>query len=181
MVRYVHHELITAVEAACALIVTVPLVLWLRDVPKSDAELWRTGLGVAAVLAVSGLLSCTVGWPGSEKREFETALPLADPEAVLPTPQESLRRSFGLPFVGFLTAASLVVALAWESLAAFLPLLFVPARLVTGTYSAYWERRHGLLLWRGHVTGQPLGEKQYLYSSPRQPAARWPRRSASGA
>lgn len=154
------------------MIVTMPVVLALRDVPESDGELWRAGLAVAAVLAVSGLLSCVVGWPGSEKREFETALPVADPKSVLPTPQESLRRSFGWPFVGFLVATSLVAALAWEPLAVFLPLLFVPARLVTGTYAAYWERRRGLLLWRGHVTGQPLGEKQYLYSSVRQPAAR---------
>lgn len=154
------------------MIVTVPVVLGLRDVPESAAELWRAGAAVAAVLAVSALLSCTVGWPGSEKRDFETALPLADLESVLPTPKESLRRSFGWPFVGFLVAVSLVAALAWEPVAVFLPLLFVPARMVTGTYAAYWERRHGLLLWRGQVTGRPLGEKQSLYSSVRQPAAR---------
>lgn len=171
MVRYVHHQLITAAEAAVALCVTVPVVFGLRDVPVSDAELWRAGAAVALVLVISGLLSCTVGWPGSEKRDFETALPLTDPESVLPTPGESLRRSFGWGFVGFLVVVGLVLALTWEPLAVFWPLLFVPVRMVTGAYAAYWERRHGLVLWRGQVADQPLGEEQALYSSVRRPAA----------
>ncbi|ELP69347.1 hypothetical protein ACKI1I_40695 [Streptomyces turgidiscabies] len=40
-------------------------------------------------------------------------------------------------------------------------------RIVKGVYVYFWERRHGVLLWRGRVEEQPLGKDQFLYSSPR--------------
>lgn len=54
---------------------------------------------------------------------------------------------------------------------ALCPLVLVPERLTKGAYATYWERRHGVLLWRGHVPDQPLGKGQYLYSSLRQPTS----------
>ncbi|MFE7841950.1 hypothetical protein ACFU53_39620 [Streptomyces sp. NPDC057474] len=172
MVRYVHHQLITVAEAAAAMAVTVPAVLVLRDLSKPSAGFWQVGVPLMAFLAVFGLLSCTVRRLGGEIRDYEAALPLADPDSVLPTPQDSLRRSFDVGFVGFTVVTCLVIALAWEPLVAYWPLVPVPDRVVRGAYAARWERRHGLLLWRGHVADQPLGAKQYLYSSVRQPAAR---------
>jgi hypothetical protein len=177
VVRYVHHQLITVAEAAAALAVTVPVVFAVRGVPTPPEDFWQVSAALAVFLALIGLLSCTVGRRGTEKRDFETALPLADPDAVLPTPRESLRRSFTPGFVAYLMVVCLVLALVWEPLVAFAPLLYVPDRVVKGAYAAHWERRHGLVLWRGHVADQPLGDEQSLYSSGRRPVARPPGRS----
>lgn len=177
MVRYVHHQMITVAEAAATMAVTVPVVFAVRGVPRPDAEIWRVGAVLAAFFAVFGLLSCFVGWLGGEKKDFETALALADPDSVLPTPRESWRRSFGTGFVIFMAVGCLFIALTWEPMIVFWPLVLVPERVVKGAYAAHWERRHGLVLWRGHVADQPLGEKQYLYSSVRQSAAGEPGRS----
>ncbi|MFJ6837035.1 hypothetical protein [Streptomyces sp. NPDC091209] len=35
----------------------------------------------------------------------------------------------------------------------------------------FWERRHGVVLWRGRVEEQPLGKGRYLCSSPRMATA----------
>ncbi|MFB7114108.1 hypothetical protein [Streptomyces sp. NPDC056291] len=97
------------------------------------------------------------------------AVPLVNPDSVLPTPRESLRRSVDWGFVVFHMLFGLVFSLIWVPIAALWALLIVPDRLIKGAYGIYWERRHGVLLWRGHVPEQPLGKDQYLYSSARQP------------
>lgn len=168
MVRYVHQQLMIFVEAACAMAITAPVVSGVRGVPKVSSDLWPYLLFILGGCALFGALACSRWrWLGGEKRDFETAVPLANPEAVLPAPKEALRRSFYGGFVVILAVPSLVVGLIWEPLAILWPLAFVPDRAVKGTYMAYWERRHGVLLWRGHVEEQPLGKGQFLYSSAR--------------
>ncbi|MGX4695162.1 hypothetical protein [Streptomyces sp. JNUCC 63] len=170
MRRYVHHELTTIAEAVCAVAISVPVVFGVRGIPKVDAG-WRAAVAVIALGAVYGVLTSTrLTWLGGEKRDFERAVPL-NPDTALPTPGESLRHSLDGRFVAFLVVSTLVVALFWEPLAALLPLIFVPDRLAKAAYAAYWERRHGIMLWRGHVPDQPLEEGQYLYSSIRHLAS----------
>ncbi len=169
MRRYVHHELMAVAEAVGATLVTVPVVFGVRGVPRGEGD-WRALALLAAFSAVNGVLACTrLSWLGGEKREFEDAVPLADPDSVLPTPRESLRRSIDRGFAVFLMLFGLVFALIWVPIMALWSVLFLPERLIKAAYGTYWERRHGVLLWRGHVPEQPLGKGQYLYSSVRQP------------
>lgn len=170
MVRYVHHQLMIFAEAGCAVAITAPVVFGVRGVPTISSELWLTFLVLGGVTAAFGVLACSRwSWLGGEKRDFETAVPLANAKAVLPAPKEALRRSFYGGFVALLVVPCLVVGLIWEPLVVFWPFVFVPDRAVKGVYAASWERRHGVLLWRGHVEEQPLGKGQFLYSSERLP------------
>ncbi|WP_406420571.1 hypothetical protein OH809_23315 [Streptomyces sp. NBC_00873] len=158
-----------AAEAVGATVVTAPVVFGVRGVPRDEGEWWCLAL-LAAFSAVNGVLACTrLRWLGGEKREFEDAVPLANPDSVLPTPRESFRRSFDWGFVVFAMLFGLVFSLIWVPVMALWSLLFLPERLIKGAYGIYWERRHGVLLWRGRVPEQPLGKGQYLYSSVRQP------------
>ncbi|MER6331895.1 hypothetical protein ABT298_21675 [Streptomyces sp. NPDC001034] len=156
-------------EAVGALVVTATVVFGVRGVPGDEGE-WRFLAFLAAFSAVDGVLSCTrLRWLGGEKRRFENAVPLANPDSVLPAPRESLRRSFDVGFGVFLMSLGLVFSLIWVPIMALWAVLFLPERLVKGAYGFHWERRHGILLWRGCVPEQPLGKGQYLYSSARQP------------
>ncbi|MGW1736370.1 hypothetical protein OG830_01935 [Streptomyces sp. NBC_00121] len=172
MDRYAHNELTVVVEAVCAVAISASVVFGLRGVPRIDAD---AGWLIAFYIALNGLfgvLACTrLKWLGGEKRDFESAVPLANSDTVLPTPGKSLWRSFDWGFFAFLVVPCLVVALVWEPLVALWPLVLVPDRLAKGVYVTYWERRHGVLLWRGHVPDQPLGKGQRLYSSVRQPTS----------
>lgn len=169
MQRYVHHQLMTVVEAACAVAINAAVVFGVSGPPKGDAG-WQAVVFVIALAAVFGALVFTgSAWLGGERRDFESAVPLASPETVLPAPRESLRHSFEWAFVVLLVAPSLVIGLIWESWVALWPLVIVIDRLARGAYGIYWERRHGLLLWRGNVPDQPLGKGQHLYSSVWQP------------
>ncbi|MER5685485.1 hypothetical protein [Streptomyces sp. NPDC002205] len=156
-------------EAVGAAAVTAPVVFGVHGVPKFDVD-WRGLAILVAFSAVNGVLACTrLRWLGGEKQEFEDAVPLANPDSALPTPGESLRRSFDMGFAVFLVLFGLIVGLVWAPIMALWSLLFLPDRLIKGAYGGYWERRHGVLLWRGCVPEQPLGKGQYLYSSVRQP------------
>ncbi|MFB6963532.1 hypothetical protein ACFCYB_43115 [Streptomyces sp. NPDC056309] len=170
MRRYVHNELTTVAEAVCAAAISASVVFGVRGIPKVDVG-WQLAAAVIALSAVFGVLACTrLRWLGGEKRDFEKAVPL-NPDTVLPTLGESLRRSLDLGFVAYLVVSTLVIALFWEPLVALLPLMFVPDRLAKAAYAAYWERRHGVMLWRGHVPDQPLDEGRYFYSSVRRLAS----------
>ncbi|MET8538831.1 hypothetical protein ABZV67_46180 [Streptomyces sp. NPDC005065] len=170
MDRYAHNELTVVIEAVCAVAINASVMFGVRGVPRIDAGAGWLLVFFIALDAVFGVLACTrLKWLGGEKRDFESAVPLANPDTVLPTRGESFRRSFDWGFFAFLVVPCLVVALVWEPLVALWPLVLVPDRLAKGAYATYWERRHGVLLWRGHVLDQPLGKGQYLYSSVRQP------------
>ncbi|GAA3784914.1 hypothetical protein [Streptomyces chiangmaiensis] len=169
MRRYVHDQLAAAVEAVGATAVSVPVAFAVRGVPQA-AEVWWAVAFFTALAAVFGVLACTpVRWSGGKKRDFERAVPLADSERGLPAPGDSLRRSFDWGFPAFLAVSGLVGALLWGPMAGLWPLLFVPERLVKAAYGTYWERRHGVVLWMGLVSDQPLGKNEFLYSSVRQP------------
>ncbi|NEC90650.1 hypothetical protein [Streptomyces sp. SID12501] len=159
----------TIVEVGVAVAVTAPVVFGVRGLPQGDNGNVLFPLWIAGAAALFGLLegSTRSRWLGGEKRDFESAVPLTDPEAILPAPRESMRRSFGIPFVVFVGLATLVFGLLWDPWAVVFGVLYVPERLAKGVYTFFWERRHGVLLWYGEIEEQPLGKGQFLYSSPR--------------
>ncbi|MCX4580643.1 hypothetical protein OHB41_47475 [Streptomyces sp. NBC_01571] len=167
MVRYVHFQLATIFEVGAAIGVAAPVVLGVHGLPQSNYALPL--LCVLGSSALFGLLAVSTrsGWLGGEKRDFENAVPLADPEAILPAPRESMRRSFDGSFVVIVALPTLVFGLLWGPWVISWGLFFVPERIVKGVYTFFWERRHGVLLWRGKAEEQPLGRDQFLYSSPR--------------
>ncbi|MFF3448496.1 hypothetical protein ACFYXJ_15360 [Streptomyces sp. NPDC002667] len=169
MVRYVHHQLATIVEVGIAIAVTAPVVLAVRGLPHLDSGIvlpLLAGLGASALFGLM-TVSTRSRWLTGEKGDFESAVPLAEPETMVPAPRESMRRSFAGHFVVFVALTSLAFGLLWAPWAVGWGLYFVPERLVKAVYVFFWERRHGVLLWYGKVDEQPLGERQFLYSSPR--------------
>ncbi|MEU9878088.1 hypothetical protein [Streptomyces phaeochromogenes] len=170
MVRYVHHELAAVVEVGVAMAVTAPVVFGVRGLPQADSGEVFLALYLAGVSALFGLLAVSTRpwWLGGEKRDLESAVPLTDPKAVLSAPRESMRRSFHGSFIVTVGLPTLAFGLLWDPWGAAWGIVFIPERLVKGVYVSFWERRHGVLLWRGRVEEQPLGKGQFLYSSPRQ-------------
>lgn len=169
MLRYVHNELTMVVQAVCAVAISAPVTFGMRGTPKADAGWSAVFIALSVVSTLSGVLACTRSTRvDGGKRDFERAVPL-NPDTVLPTLGKSLPRSLALRFIAFLVVPTLIAALFWEPWMAIMPLVLVPERLAKAAYAAYWERRHGVMLWRGHVPDQPLEKGQYLYSSVRQP------------
>ncbi|MDX3451971.1 hypothetical protein PV396_08420 [Streptomyces sp. ME02-8801-2C] len=170
MVRYVHHQLAAAVEMVIAMAVTMPVIFGVRGLPHAGGGSVILLLGFLG--AFFGLLAVSVRshWLGGEKREFENAAALADPETILPAPRESIRGSFDGSFIVFTAMFSLVFGLLWGPWVNIWVVVSIPERIVKGVYASFWERRHGVLLWRGRIAEQPLGKGQFLYSSPRNPS-----------
>ncbi|TPQ17793.1 hypothetical protein [Streptomyces sporangiiformans] len=171
MVRYVHYELMCSFVAVCAAAVSSAVAFSVRGAPEFEAGLGKTLASFAflgAFGAAWGLLTCSrLKWVG-EGHEFDTAVPLENPDAVLPTPGSELRGSVNGILFAFMVVSALLGAFLWDRMLALCPLMFAPPWLTRAAYAARWERRHGLLLWQGEVDDQPLGEDQFLYSSVRQ-------------
>ncbi|QQM46198.1 hypothetical protein [Streptomyces liliifuscus] len=169
MVRYVHHQLATIVEVGVAMAVTAPVVFGVRGLPHAESGKVVSLLAVLGASALFGLMAISIRshWLGGEKRDFESAVALTDPETILSDPRESMRRSFDGSFVVFVALSCLVFGLLWGPWGIGWAVVFIPERIVKGVYVSFWERRHGVLLWRGRVEEQPLGKGQFLYSSPR--------------
>ncbi|WP_141698329.1 hypothetical protein [Streptomyces lushanensis] len=154
--------------AVCASAVSAAVAFGVRGIPATEDSHGRwVFLFLLGACALGGLLGASRIPHISEVRTFETAVPLNDPEAVLPgddTVRHHLvdRSSFLLFLV-----PSLIAALFWSPWAALYPLPLSAEWLVRACVAARWERRHGLLLWGGAVKEQPLGKGQLLYSSVR--------------
>lgn len=169
VVRYVHHQLSAVVEVGIATAVTAPVVIALRGLPQTGSGEVFLALWLVVVMALIGLQEVLTRswWLGGEKRDFESALPLTDPEAILPVPRESMRRSFHGSFIVTVGLPILLFGLLWDPWGVAWGVVFIPERFVKGVYVSFWERRHGIFLWLGRVEEQPLGKDQRLYSSPR--------------
>ncbi|NEB02727.1 hypothetical protein [Streptomyces sp. SID13726] len=159
----------TVVEVGAAVAVSAPVAFGVRGLPQLDSAKVAALLYLAGASAFFGLLavSTRLNWLGGEKGDFESAVPLTAPEAILPSPRKSLLRSFDVAFVVIVTLPSLAFGLLWSPWGIGWLVFFVPERIVKGVYALLWERRHDVLLWRGSVAEQPLGKGQFLYSSPR--------------
>ncbi|ELP69341.1 hypothetical protein STRTUCAR8_03761 [Streptomyces turgidiscabies Car8] len=93
--RYVHHQFAVIVEAGVAIVITAPVVFGIRGLPQAESDMPLFLLGLSGISAFFGLVAVLTRsqWLGGEKRDFENAVPLAEPEAI-PAPRESMRRSF---------------------------------------------------------------------------------------
>ncbi|MFD5636981.1 hypothetical protein ACFWJM_22980 [Streptomyces sp. NPDC127077] len=166
MVRYVHHELrgagMTVAAAAVGLVVALPFrALPHAEVP-GDVVAWFAG-----ILVVVPCLSLI-----GEGRAFRRAAPLQDPAAVLSRGHAPRPYLFHGGFLAVLLVLTLPLALVTNPLAALCVLPLTAQLLVNAAYALYWERTHGLLIWRGAVPEQPLGKGQIFYSSTRPPRRR---------
>ncbi|MDQ1016961.1 hypothetical protein [Streptomyces afghaniensis] len=173
MDRLVHHELRAVVSVLAATAVALTTAGLVRGFsPPSDPG--RLGLCVAAVLAsvvVWTLLKATrITW-FSEVRDFEKAPPVEEAGPVLPAERFLRDRPFS-PRLFVLYLLFAVPLSLWEPWAALLPLWSALDWLGQAALAAHWERRHGLLLWRGRVASRP-----WELSVSRRP----PTRTATGA
>ncbi|MBM9506208.1 hypothetical protein [Actinacidiphila acididurans] len=128
--------------------------------PSAQGAVWLAGCAV--VLAVLDVVV--------EGRSFRTVVPLEDPDAVLPAEDALRHHLFDGGLMTVLLLLILVFSLPWNSVAALCYLPLIGMWLLNAAYGTYWERRRGLLLWRGHVPAQPRGTGQIYYSSVRRPA-----------
>ncbi|MFE2296877.1 hypothetical protein ACFXAW_01620 [Streptomyces sp. NPDC059445] len=175
MVRYAHFQLMATVESSIALAVAAPVVLGVHGLSSVEGrDVTYAVLGVAGLSAFFGLPAglTRVRCLGGERHYFDAAVPLSDPGAVLPSTRRSLRHSFDGSSAVVFGLLFLVMGLVWN----FWTVLFAyglvaPERVARGLSVLLWERRHGLLLWRGRVEEQPLEHWRSLYSSPRATTA----------
>lgn len=170
MFRFVRYEVTCAFLAVCATVVSATVVFAVEGVPgtpRGVVPAIALGLLLLALTAGFGVLSVSgLKWFG-EGRDFEKAVALQDPDAVLPTPGEEFRNCLNVPLFVFLVASSLGGGLFWERDLALFPLALASAWLARGWWAARWERRHGLLLWNARTrTVLPEGDHP-LYSSVR--------------
>lgn len=170
--RYVHYEVICALLAVCATVVSAGVVFGVEGAPETPGGVGRAiVLGLIHLVLVAGFGVLTVSrvkWFG-EGRDFGKAAPLRDPASVLPTRGEGYRNCVNALLFVSLAACAVGGGLLWERDLALFPLVFAPVWLARGWWVARWERRHGLLLWTGRVRTQPLRDDQRLYSSVREP------------
>ncbi|OUD02970.1 hypothetical protein [Streptomyces swartbergensis] len=105
-------------------------------------------------------------------RDYDKAVPVEDTGAVVPA-DASLRDSwFNWPVLVLYLLFVLPISVFWEPWVTGIALWSALDWLGQAALVAHWERRHGLLLWRGHV-----GSRPWELSVSRRP----PTRTATGA
>ncbi|MFC8140428.1 hypothetical protein ACFUKV_01455 [Streptomyces paradoxus] len=173
MDRLVHHELRAVVSVLAATAVALTTVGLVRGF-SAPSEPGRLGLyagGVLAFLLLWTLLKATrLKWVG-EVRDFEEATPVEGTGRPLPT-ERFLRDQPFSPRLCVLYLLFTVPLSLWEPWAAVLPLWSALDWLGQAAIAAHWERRNGLVLWRGRVESRP-----WELSVSRRP----PTRTATGA
>jgi hypothetical protein len=157
MDRLLYHEL-RAVFAALAVTVVCGAALGLVHgfaAPSDAGDPMLLSLALLAGAAASTLLGATrLKWV-SEVRDFDRAVPVED-IGVVPPAGRSLRGDWFSPgfFVAYLMPI-LPIALFWEGVVLFIPLWSAMSWLGKAALIIRWERRHGLVLWRGHAAARP--------------------------
>jgi hypothetical protein len=172
MDRLLHHQL-RAVLSACAAIavaLTVPGLVRGFSAPDRPALALYLG-GLLALLLVWTLLKATgIKW-FSHVRDFEQAVSVGHPDGTLPADRFLRDRPFRPRLFSLYLALALPLAF-WEPWS----LGVLPWSALDWVGEAalvvHWERRNGLMLWRGSVEGRPWE----LSVSPRPPT-----RTATGA
>jgi hypothetical protein len=171
--RLVHHELRAVVSVLAAAAVALTAVGLARGF-SPPSEPGRLGLYAAAVVAsmvVWTLLKATrIKW-FSEVRDFEKAVRLDGTDPALTAKRFLRDRPFSPRMFVLYTLFAVPLAL-WEPWTAVICLWSALDWLGQAAVAAHWERRHGLLLWRGPVGGRP-----WELSVSRRP----PTRTATGA
>ncbi|WP_405825496.1 hypothetical protein OG241_48740 [Streptomyces sp. NBC_01390] len=171
MVRYVHYEVTCGILAVCATAVSAGVVVGVEGAPEAPRGVGPAiALGLLALACAAGFGVLTVSrlkWFG-EGRDFDRAVALEEPGAVLPAPGKEYRTCVNVYLFVVMVASALGGGLLWWRTLALWPLLFAAAWLARGWRVARWERCHGLLLWIGPVhTGIREGGDRRLHSSVR--------------
>ncbi|MFF5520798.1 hypothetical protein [Streptomyces coeruleorubidus] len=171
MDRLVHHELRAVLSVCSALAVALTVLGLVRGFSAPDSALAKYVGVLLALLVVWTLLKATrIKWI-SHVRDFEKAVPVEDVDVVLPTDRFLRDHPFSPGLFGMYLVFALPVAF-WDPWALGV-LLWSPLDwLGQAALVARWERRNGLLLWRGHV-----GSRPWELSVSRRP----PTRTATGA
>jgi hypothetical protein len=172
VIRYVHHQLVVITTAVCACAVSAPVSFGVHgELPVVDDTVWTFVLILLGCHVFYGLLQASrLKW-FSEVRDFETAVLLEDPEAVLPADYSVRRLLVHWGFFGVDLVPWLAMGLAVNPWLSLIPLAMVPDRLIQAAIAVRWERKHGVLLWRGHVPSRPW-ELSYSRVRPTRPTAR---------
>ncbi|MFG2965771.1 hypothetical protein ACGFZS_21040 [Streptomyces sp. NPDC048288] len=156
MTRYVHHQLMGAAMAVCACVISAPVVFGVRGIPAVDDDaLWLVPLGVFGSIVFFGILGATRLKVVGEVRLFEAAVPLEDPGMIRPVDRSFRHNLVSTSFLCSLLLPALVMGLA---LSPWLTLVHLPLALdwlIRAGIAARWEKRHGVLLWRGYVPDRP--------------------------
>lgn len=176
MDRLVHHELRASLAALLAFVISavaVAVVRGIPTVPRAGRAVLYVG-GFLAILVVYTLLKATRVKGLSEVREFEAAVP-ADPDRALPAEDFWHDRPVSPRMFWLILVPTLAVTLLWEPWFLLFPLGSALDWAGQAALVARWERRHGRVLWRGHVGSRPW-ELSYSPLSPPPPA-----RTATGA
>jgi len=156
MIRYVHHQLMGVAMAVCACLVSAPVAFGVRGIPAVvDDGVWMGILLVLGGNVLFGMLEASrLKW-FSEVRTFEEAVPLDD----LETPRSadySLRHNLvNKGFLAVLLVLALVMGLTLSPWLSLTPLWMFLDWLIRAGIAARWEKKHAVLLWRGHVPGSP--------------------------
>ncbi|MEU6176624.1 hypothetical protein [Streptomyces coeruleorubidus] len=156
MDRLLHHELRAAVSAFAAIAVALTAMGLVRGLSAPDQP-GRLGLyvvGLLAFLVVWTLLKATrIKW-FSEVRSFEKAVPVEDLDVALPTERLLRDQPYSLRLFVLYLALALPLSF-WEPWSLGVLLWSALDWLGQAALIAHWERRNGLLLWRGHVESRP--------------------------
>jgi hypothetical protein len=157
MDRLLHHEF-RAAFAALAVAVVCGVVLGLVHgfSASSDAGDLRT---LTVALFVGAVVWTLLGATGlkwvSEVRDFDRAVPVEDID-VVPPADRSLRGDWFSPgLFGTYLVLTLPIALFWEGAVLSIPVWSAMNWLGKAALIIRWERRHGLVLWRGHDGARP--------------------------
>ncbi|MEU0727957.1 hypothetical protein [Streptomyces sp. NPDC006140] len=171
--RLVHHELRAVLSVFAALAVALTALGLVRGFSAPDRPGALAGYfgALLALLVLWTLLKATrIKW-FSHVRDFEKAVPVEDLDVVLPADRFLRDQPISPGLFGMYLVLALPLSF-WEPWTLGVLLWSALDWLGQAALVAHWERRNGLLLWRGHVGGRP-----WELSVSRRP----PTRTATGA
>ncbi|MFD3652219.1 hypothetical protein [Streptomyces sp. NPDC058620] len=179
MIRYVHHQLSGVATAVCASAVGAPLAFGVQGVMPVVGETVRTVVLILLGCSVlCGLLEASrLKWI-SVVRDFDEAVPLKDPEAVLPADYSVGRLLVNWGFLPVMLVPALVMGLALDPWLSLTPLAMALDWLMRAGIAARWEKRKAVLLWREYIQSRPW---ELSYSPPTPPSTRRAVTSATAA
>lgn len=156
MIRYVHHQLMGVVSAVCASALSAPVAFGVRgELPVVDDTVRKVALVVVGCGLLFGLLEASrLRWIGLV-RDFDEAVPLKDPETVLPADYSVGPLLFNWRFLPVMLVPALVIGLAVNPWLTLAPLAMAMDWLIRAGIAASWERKHAALLWREHIQSVP--------------------------
>ncbi|MFG3295147.1 hypothetical protein ACGF3G_40900 [Streptomyces sp. NPDC048179] len=142
--------------AVCACAISAPVAFGVRGTPAVDnGAFWMAPLFVFGTIALAGILAATRLKGVGEIRLFEEAVPVEDPGMIRPIDRSLRHNLVSTPILIVLLVPALVMGLAANP---WLTLVHLPLALdwlIRAGIAACWEKRHGVLLWRGYVPDRP--------------------------